>query len=75
LHNQPNAGEKESGKGVSEEKWKTKAASTTKLWPVTPDGSGANHDDAKAVTDQLEAILTIASEISNLAGKVALKAD
>lgn len=75
LHNKQHTGEQGTGKGLGEERWKVKPASATRLIPVKPDGSKTLPNDAKAVTDQLEAILSIASEISNLAGKVALKAD
>lgn len=75
LHNEPPTAENGTTNGLVEEKWRVKVASTIRLIPVIPDGNSTIQNDAKAVTEQLEAILSIASEISNLAGKVALKAD
>lgn len=69
---QHETGEKETEKEntKAEEKWQVNTLTAAKLVPVTAEGSMAAHNDAKAVANQFDAILNIASEINNLAGKV-----
>jgi uncharacterized membrane protein YccC len=75
LHNEPGPQNKVVADMNGVEKWKVKVGSPAKLIPVNRDGDGGAEQDAKVVAEQLNAIITIASEISNLAGKVALKTD
>lgn len=74
LHNEADPESKVNSDVSSVEKWKAKVASKTKLIPAKVDEGRGVEQDAKAVADQFDAILAIASEIRNLAGKLALKA-
>jgi hypothetical protein len=75
LHNEPGPQNKVVADMNGVEKWKVKVGAPAKLIPVNRDGDGGAEQDAKVVAEQLNAIITIASEICNLAGKVALKTD
>ena len=74
LHNEAGPESKVNIDVSSVEKWKAKVALKTKLIPAEGEAGRGVEQDAKAVADQFDAILAIASEIRNLAGKVALKA-
>jgi uncharacterized membrane protein YccC len=56
-------------------KWKPKGTLSAKLVPVNRNADGATNVETKAIAEQMDAILSIASEISNLAGKLAFNTD
>jgi len=74
LHNEPVPDKKGNSEVNSVEKRKEKVESNAKLIQASGEGGMGVEHDAKAVADQFDAILAIASEIRHLAGKVALKA-
>jgi uncharacterized membrane protein YccC len=75
LHNEEDNPEMAGGQGSEPGRQIPKISPAIKVIPVNGDGQSIAGQHAAAVTDQLEAILTIAAEISNLAGKLKFKTD